>query len=532
MAEYDDATEEVPPPVAAQSPAIQTFQEAFTAPVAQQWSQEVGARLNDYFTRRDIADTNTAAGERFVSDLDAFKSGLISGVQNDPFFAHTALDIVPPTLDAFAAAMPNAPEDVAAHNEALTRHIQGEIATAAVTALAETHEGAARAMLGDERIKSLLGEATGLLDTYIGAQANARRVDHEAQVEQLQARAAHAADTAATGYLSGLVNPVSNTVQFPDRWNQSVLADPALPPPVKAGVLGIYDRLRTGGDIERSDPFVITDAIRRAADGAPPPAGEIAAHIGQDLTLTDGLALMRRLSLSPAAHAEAQNLQQTLDLVRQQIAPIDSGAAGAAAYGRFVNWFLPEYMRQGPSALNPKADNWMLNPEVPGNPIARFQPTGDDLIGIEPLASRANRAGVARPSLGQIFSGGGRAASGPVRDEVPLRPAPAGYHYEGGGNLIPDNTSAPIRGPFYGVEPVTNDQAINPAGVDRDAAGHLLREVRTDSGIKALTPTEIRQSTTAPTPRPAAALTDRQQEEFQNTGRIPTRGVRSPRRRR
>jgi len=517
----DDFEDITGSPPAEQSPAIQTFQDAFTHPVAQEWSEEVGARLNDYFTRRQIADENIAAGETFVQDMESFKSGLVQGVQKDPHFVYTAMDIVPPTIDAFGRALPEFPGDEHATN--LTSHIQGEIATAAITKMAEVNAHAARTMLGDERIKSLLGENAQALHTYINSQETARQIDYQAEVEALQAQAALKADVVAVEKLSNLVNPASNTVQFPAQWNQSVLADPNIPPPVKAGLINTYDHLRRNGDIERSDPFVITDAIRRAANGEPPPAGEIAQRIGKDLTLSDGLSLMRRLSISPAAHAEAQNIQQTLDAVREQIAPIDSGAAGAAAYGRFVNWFLPEYMRQGPSSLNPRADNWMLNPEVPGNPIARFQPTGDDLVGIEQLANRANRA--IRPSLGQIFSGG-REHTAPVYE------APKGYQYDAGGNLVPTPVEMGAKGPFYGVERPYTDQMVNPPGVDKDAAGHPLVQINTDSGPKWVSPQELRQQHRGPRPIAPPPLSEEEQQTFQNTGRIPTRGVRSPRRKR
>lgn len=522
MTAYDE--DEAPPPAAAQSPALQEFQDTFTSPVAKDWSEGVSARLNDYFTRRQIADDNTAAGENFVNDMDAFKSGLVSGVQKDPFFVHTALDIVPDTMAAFAAAMPNAPEGD--HHLNVGSDIQREIAAAAVTSLAETHEGAARGMLGNERIKNLLGEATGPLDTYISAQAQARQIDHEAEVDSHTAHAALAADQTAVKYLSALYNPAAGTTQFPPGWNQAVLKDPNLPPPIKVAVAGVYDRLRAYGDVEKSDPLVIADAIRRAADGQPPPAGELLQRAGHDLTLADALALTRKLSVSPAAMVEARQMQDTLDSVRRQIAPPEYGAAGNAAYGRFVNWFVDEYGRQGPASLNPKAENWMLNPEAPGgNPLNKFLPNGDDVINVHPLSGMADRVEAKKPSLEDIFSRGRGRAREPAQHA-----APAGYEYDASGSIVPTPVpSHPNTAPFYEISPLSDDQAINPAGTDRDAAGRLLTEVSTDAGIKALGRNDIARSTINPRPRAAPSLSEEEQREFQETGKTPARAPVNPR---
>jgi hypothetical protein len=428
MAEFDDLMDEereLPPPAAAQSPVLQEFAGIFTNPAAKEWAGEMAARINDYTTRRQIADDNIAAGENFVADMDQFKSGLISGVRSDPFFVHTALDLVTPTLRALTGAMPNAPEDVDAHNAALAGHMQREIATAAVTMLAETHEGAARGMLADQRIAGLLGDAVQPLDGYIGAQAQARAIDREAEARNVAAYEALAADTTATNYLASLIDPISNTVQFPPGFNQGVLADPRLPPPVKAGVLGVYERLAANGDIERSDPYVVTAAIRRAANGEPPPAGELLQHAGADLTLKDALSLTRKLSISPAAKIEAQQMMATLDTARRILSPPEYGAAGQAAYGRFADWFLDEYDRRGPVSLNPASPNWILGgTDVAGSdPVSRFMPSGTDVVlGIRPQSRLDNT--IDRPSLHDIFGGRPLPSPGDIRERDIVIPTP------------------------------------------------------------------------------------------------------------
>ncbi len=86
---------------------------------------------------------------------------------------------------------------------------------------------------------------------------------------------------------------------------------------------------------------------------------------------------------------------------------------------------------------------------------------------------------------------------------------PAGYQMDQQGRFSPAGTSQghnPNAPPFHGVQPLSNDQAINPAGVDRDATGKLLREVATDTGVKALSAADLAHSTTAPAPVPRQAI--------------------------
>jgi hypothetical protein len=83
---------------------------------------------------------------------------------------------------------------------------------------------------------------------------------------------------------------------------------------------------------------------------------------------------------------------------------------------------------------------------------------------------------------------------------------PSGWQLNQRGQLEPAGTAEghnPNMAPFSGVRPLSDDQAINPAGIDRDPTGKLLREVQTDTGIKALGVADLQQSTSRPAP-PAA----------------------------
>src|SRR5688572_29865927 len=174
---------------AAPSPALQQFREVFSepgaAPEAREWAAEVTTRINDYNQRRSLADANAAAGQQFVADIDGFKSGLVSMVQNDPNAVSLALDLVPTTVGMLGGASD------------LTAHMQVEIAAAAVTSLAEWDGGAARALLSDDRIAGLLGENVAPLGTYISMQEAARARDDAAHAVRLARAAEETSDLSA-----------------------------------------------------------------------------------------------------------------------------------------------------------------------------------------------------------------------------------------------------------------------------------------------------------------------------------------------
>lgn len=432
-------------PAAAPSPALQDFQSAFTHPDAQDWAGEVSTRLNDYFQRRQLADNNAATGQQFVNDVDQFKSGMVKMVQADPHAVHTALDIVPPTISGIISNMPGVP-DAEDHHAAITGHMQSEIAAAAVTKAAETHEDLARSMLSDDRIKSVLGDDNhAALSNYTDMQASARERDAVAARGQAAAVKAEIADQSGRNYLGALVDPNNGTPRSPPGWNQAIMADMRVPPQDKVALFNAHEQLGQNGDAQ-TDPHALVDMVGRLANGTAAQR-DLYPMVGSRMSLADVGTLSQALRQPEAAG----QLHDTLQSARRQIAP-NGDIAEVNAFGRFVNWLMPQ-VRKG-AILDPTHEDWV------GHAAANFGVTGNDLFSkgeYDPsrsfAANATNPAGVNKAmgmvgpgvtksvkSLGEIF-GNPVAKAGP-----PLKDYMADYEANQA-RTNPTETTAPPLGP-------------------------------------------------------------------------------------
>lgn len=378
--EYDETTDPL-------AEAVSLFQ----TPEGSAYAGEAAARINDYLTRREIADANTAAGDAFVANLGAVQGNLASMVQSDPHAIDLALDLADLSVRSMVGTVPNAdPATV----EPIATDIQRGIARAGVRALAERHDGAARELLGRERIAGLLGDEREALDGYISAQATARRIDQVAS-ERMAARAQQQqADYHAWNYLGAMIDPASEDIRFPPGWAQRVMADPVIPAPQKAQLFDIYGKVERDGDVPASDPFSVSSLVFDLAQGASFSQGDILGRAGDDLRLTDALTLAK-FAGDPAGRSQVAGLATVLGEAQRQLAAAENGPAGQSAYGRFVNWLLP-VVRRG-ADLDPASPDYVLG----GNRLQAFAPTAADMANIYiPPAG-----GDGRTPLGDIFGG-------------------------------------------------------------------------------------------------------------------------------
>ncbi|MGH3513226.1 MAG: hypothetical protein ACRDRB_13225 [Pseudonocardiaceae bacterium] len=382
MADFDnfapreDEDEPAPRPAGAPTPQLEEFRNIFTHPAAQKWSDEIVTILNNGFQQRRIAQENAAAGQNFADDIGQFRQGLVSMVERDPTMVHTALDLVHPTMAAIIGTMPGV-ENPAEHHAAITADIQHDIAHQAVTAAAEQNEPLARALLSQDRIKGVLGDSLGGLDTYTTMQANARTADDAAQ-QAAQARMRDdLANQSAINYLSALHDATTGQLQFPPGWNQGVISDPRLPPAAKIAVSGLYGRLQAGGDAEESNPFVISDIVHSIARGDPPHVAGVLSHAGDELRLPDALHLASLAQGKGASTAAASSMANILKTAETQLAPPENGVAGEAAFARYTNWVM-DHFRNGAVSdemANPSDPSFVA---APGR-LQQFAPTPGDL---------------------------------------------------------------------------------------------------------------------------------------------------------
>lgn len=366
---------------------------AFQTIEGQQFADEATARINDYVQRRDLADANRAAGEAFVANLGEMQQNYVGLVRDDPTAVHLALDLARLSTRAMVETVPNADP---AHVDTIAGDMEREIARAAVGRLAEVDDGAARSMLGDSRLSALLpDEDRNHLSGYISAQSAARKIDNQAAARMAERAQAQQIDGRAWNYLAALADPETGAVSTPPDWAKTLIADPALPPPVKAGLLDIYGRIERDGDAVATDPVVASRLVAAlAGDGRVPPS-EILTQAGDTMRLADALTLAR-MAGDPAQRGRIGAMAETLGEAERQLAPPENGPAGQIAYERFVNWLLPAV--RGGANLDPGSQDYLLA----GNRLQSFAPRATDAVVASVQTDIQNR----RP-LADIFGGMG-----------------------------------------------------------------------------------------------------------------------------
>ena len=376
-------------------PHLENFRQAFSSEEGQGWADEVTTRLNDYAMQRQIATATEQRANGFVQDLADFKDGLSSFVERDPLSVHSILGLVPRTIDDLIGTHPTYPEENKADAaDAIKTDVNRAVAQAAVRSAAEKHEGMARGILDDERISGLFTpeEKSGLHD-YIDMQELARGADANAMANQNAKLAAQRQATTNFDHVSALYNPSSDATQFPPGWASKVVADDITSAQDKADLMNLYGRLQTFGDAEQSNPFTIAKALGAALQGQPVQHNDLINAAGRDLKVADAAWL---------GHMGQQDSVEAKSYLNQVDAHIQAAKAeylseptvsGAAAFGRFMNWFMPR--ARGGVDLNPASDEYALG-QNPRTVYAQFHPTGDDV---------AKPAFTTGRSLADIFGG-------------------------------------------------------------------------------------------------------------------------------
>lgn len=381
----------VPQDQGGQDAAPQTPMEQFSglpwgAPEAQDWARDAATRVNAYEQQQALANANDQAGANFVRSVDSFRRGLVSRTQADPHFVNTALDLVPTTIGSLIDAHPGlGPEDKQTHHDALVSDLNNQIARAAVQGMADRNAASAHAMMADARIGGALSDDDKQgLTSYIGLQDVARNADAAAQRIQQRETANAASTSAAIGHASALYDGNFDTPDFRPGWAQQVMRDPATQPADKATLMHLYARMQMGGDAQASDPITVQRALSGQMGHR-----DILGEAGNSLRLADAVGLAH--TALPLSTLDRAHFAQAADTIQQARNILygpngENGAAGHAAWGRFVNWMLPTLRLGGANLQDPNMH--------PLNWINRFQPTGNDVVPRAP----ANR----RP-LSEIF---------------------------------------------------------------------------------------------------------------------------------
>lgn len=154
------------------------------------WAQDAATLVNDFITRRDIADTAEAQAARYTENVREFSRGLDEVVRADPTATNMALGLAALTVPALVAEHPHLPDDRRGQiADALAGEIGKSIAQNSVVAWAQRDADTAHTEL--KRLGGLFtDQERGALADHVDLLGDARQMDAEAaQIAEVNARA-------------------------------------------------------------------------------------------------------------------------------------------------------------------------------------------------------------------------------------------------------------------------------------------------------------------------------------------------------
>lgn len=351
------------------------------------WSDDATTRIQDHMDRRNLVAHAEAQSNALVQHVSDFKQNLISMTHQDPSMTPLALDLVPGAISQIVNKTGHPDADT--HAKILTNHIQREIARTGVQSYAIQDKGAATSAM--HTYGSLLtDEDKTTLSQFADNMQAARDGDHQAQLVEETKKRQLTSDVQAHSYLSQLADS-NGDVSLPHNWLRDMAADVKVLPETKAALWQAHARLQQG-DVEASNPHIVTDLVTRLASRADRPSPtEVMSHAGDDLTLADAQHLAA--GAFPGNQSSMTQLANTFKQAQKTLASPENGPAGDAAFTRFVNWAMPA-ARNG-AVFDPAHTDYALQ----GNKMQDFAPRPEDAItAITPPNEN-------RPSLSEIFSG-------------------------------------------------------------------------------------------------------------------------------
>src|SRR5579885_2854378 len=294
MADYDDTEPDVNPAFPQDNrldPALDQVRGMFTTPDGAELASTVLPIIQQHLNAVRVADTNAAAGQQVVTDLDQTKRNLVDMVKQDPTAAELGVALAPHLVADIVRGSGLDPDQQEAVHSDLTSHIQSEIARAAVTRMAELHANSATTLM-DMLSDHLSDTDKTHLSGYINTMEAARVLDHGAHTDQLMDDAARISRNKAFGYAQQLLDPRTESVQFPPTFMANLVAERGIAPADKAPLYTAFDNLRRFGDVPNSDPYVLSDIVKAIADPeVNVPADAIMRHVGTSLRYADAQVL-------------------------------------------------------------------------------------------------------------------------------------------------------------------------------------------------------------------------------------------------
>lgn len=379
------------------SPLLDRFRDLWETPEVREVADQAATKVEAFSAVRNAAEGAQLEADRFIQHLANTRAQLIDIAEGDPVMVPLALDLAATLIPPMVRG--DGPE----HAGPITSHVQSAVARAGIHAFALKDEGAARAAL--DRYGSYLNDDDRAgLTQFIDTMGLARATDQVASQAQALRDQQIASDSSAHDHLSRLTDPGTGDVRFPANWLESVVADRNITPATKAVLWRAHDTLMRDGDLLASNPMTVVGLLDAArVPGALTPT-DVWKRAGVDLSLADAQMIAgAAFPKTPAQRREVEGFSATLSAARRILVSPEYGAAGPEAFGRFVNWLLPEYRRAGPGSLDPRSENWILgDPKSGASAIDSFIPRPGDMIA-GPARPMSTGNTVDRPSLAEIF---------------------------------------------------------------------------------------------------------------------------------
>lgn len=325
------------------------------------WAQDAATLVNDFITRRDIADNATAEAARFTENIRAFSGGLDQVVRADPTATNMALGLAALTVPAIIADHPHLPDEGRAGiADQLAGEVGRNIARSAVLAWAQRDPDTAHAEMA--RLGALIPEGErGALADHVDLLGRALQQDREGAAAQTQADQASRGYATTLAYLDQLVDANGNP-RIPRDFVRRVVNDQNVSPADTALLQRVQERIQKLQTQYAGLPPPLTDGAKvkqfiDAAQGGREGQRKLLDHIGIDLDLKDAQTLIAA-SRNPA---EADYLRNVMRLAERALKGPDGelGRDGSEAMGRFAQTFLREYRTLGRGALDPNSPNFL-----------------------------------------------------------------------------------------------------------------------------------------------------------------------------
>lgn len=326
------------------------------------WASDAATVVNDFITRRDIADNATAEAQAFTSNVQQFSQGLDEVVRADPTATNMALGLAALTVPAIVADHPYLPDDQRGDiANALAGQVGQSIARNAVISWAQRDPDTAHAELA--RLGGLFGdeERTALGDhvDLIGAALDQDR--DAAAIQAVNDRADQSHDRQAA-YLDELIRP-DGSYQFPRDWARRVANDPSVSPEDTARTTAIKERLMAQQAQKVVPPQLkaadIPQFLQWAQGGREGQKRIFDAAAADQIELKDAQDLIR-IGRNPA---EARYVEQAYNTYKQAINGPDGDLAASTGGDQAISIefsnLLKGYRTLGAGAFDPNDPNFM-----------------------------------------------------------------------------------------------------------------------------------------------------------------------------